>query len=75
MKTWHGADEVLRSYSEQTDMEYLFGSGSIHAKYTEFIKEREEKLKIEEANIRLMRELREKKRLQRIKEQSACERC
>jgi len=75
MKTWKDADYVLKKASEHADEEFLFGSGSIHAKYTEFIKEREEKLKIEEANIRLMRELREKKRLQRIKEQSACERC
>ena len=44
MKTWHDANEILKNYSEQTDMEYLFGRNSIHAKYTEFIKERDRKL-------------------------------
>jgi len=70
MKTWHGADEVLRSYSEQTDMEYLFGSGSIHAKYTEFIKERDRKLAEEQeywAN--------EMRRRKERREQQAEERC
>ena len=70
MKTWQDADTVLKKASEQADMEFLFGDKSIHAKYTQFIKEREEKLALEQAQ---WAEIMRQRKLKR--EQQAEERC
>jgi len=75
MKTWQDVDYVLKQASQQADEEYLFGENSIHAKYTKLIANYEEKLKIQEAEIRRMRQIREKKRLERLKAQQVSERC
>lgn len=55
MKTWQDADKVLKGYNEQLDHEYLFGSDSIHAKYTKFIAEREARLREDEVRIAAIR--------------------
>ena len=55
MKTWQDADRVLKTYNEQLDHDYLYGSGSIHAKYTKFIAEREAKLREDEVRIAAIR--------------------
>lgn len=57
MGQWYSADYVLKKYNEQIDHEYMYGSGSIHAKYSEFIKIREQRLKEEQAAYeKMMRE-------------------
>ena len=74
MKTWQDADFVLKKASEHADEEFLFGSGSIHAKYTEFIKNREINLEKQEEEIRQMMLERKRKREEQLKAQ-ASERC
>ena len=55
----------MKKVSEQADMEYLYGSGSIHAKYTEFIKKRDKLVEEEERAIQeRLRRMREKKEQQ-----------
>ena len=62
MGEWYDADYVMKKYNEQIDHEYMYGSNSIHAKYSAFIAERERKLKAEdEAYARMMKERAERK--------------
>lgn len=62
MSQWYDADYVMKKYNEQIDHEYMYGANSIHAKYTEFIAERERRLKEDnEAYARMMQERAERK--------------
>lgn len=72
MSTWYDADYVLKEVSRKTDEDFLFGKDSIHAKYTEFIRERDRLVELENEQIR-----REQMRRARLKaeREAAQERC
>lgn len=62
MSEWYSADYVLKKYNEQIDHDFMYGAGSIHAKYSEFIKIREQRLKEEqEAYQKMLQERAERK--------------
>ena len=66
MKTWQSADKVLREYNDAEVMEYLFGENSIHAKYTQRLKELDEKLAEEQKYWIAEMERRRRKREQNM---------
>lgn len=70
MKTWQDADKVLKKVSDQIDEEYLYGKDSIHAKYTEFIRERDRQVELENQRILEERLVRERARRQREENQA-----
>ena len=74
MANWYDADYVLKEVSKRTDEEFLFGKNSIHAKYTEFIKERDRLVEIENEQIR-REQLRRAERRRAAAQAEISERC